>query len=43
MAVHDEEAGTVTLFVVKRDQREPLALDVDVRSLPNLAIPSPGT
>lgn len=35
-AVHDEETGTLTLFAVNRDQHEPLALDVDVRSLPNL-------
>jgi alpha-N-arabinofuranosidase len=27
----------VTLFAVNRDQREPLALDVDLRSLPRLA------
>ncbi|PRX46182.1 alpha-N-arabinofuranosidase [Prauserella shujinwangii] len=37
-AVHDEETGTVTLFAVNRDQHQPLALSVDVRSLPNLEI-----
>jgi alpha-L-arabinofuranosidase len=37
-AVHDEESGTVTLFAVNRDQHEPLALDIDIRSLPRLAI-----
>jgi alpha-N-arabinofuranosidase len=37
-AVHDEESGAVTLFAVNRDQHEPLALDVDLRSLPGLAI-----
>jgi alpha-L-arabinofuranosidase len=37
-AVHDEESGAVTVFAVNRDQHEPLALDIDVRALPNLAI-----
>jgi alpha-N-arabinofuranosidase len=37
-AVHDEETGAVTLFAVNRDQHEAVALDVDVRSLPNLAV-----
>ncbi|HYQ65095.1 alpha-N-arabinofuranosidase [Actinophytocola sp.] len=37
-AVHDEEAGTVTLFAVNRAQTEPLTLAVDVRSLPNLVV-----
>jgi alpha-N-arabinofuranosidase len=37
-AVHDEESGVVTLFAVNRDQHEPLALDVDARSMPNLAV-----
>jgi alpha-N-arabinofuranosidase len=37
-AVHDEETGSVTLFAVNRDQREPVALDVDVRALPRLAV-----
>jgi len=37
-AVHDEESGAVTLFAVNRDQHEPVALDVDVRSLPNLVV-----
>jgi alpha-N-arabinofuranosidase len=36
-AVWDEETGGVTLFAVNRHQTEPLALDVDVRSLPALA------
>jgi alpha-L-arabinofuranosidase len=37
-AVYDEESGDVTLFAVNRDQHEPVALDVDVRSLPKLTI-----
>jgi alpha-N-arabinofuranosidase len=37
-AVHDESTGAVTLFAVNRDQHEPVALDVDVRSLPTLAV-----
>ncbi len=37
-AVHDEDAGVVTLFAVNRDQREPLALGVDVRSMPDLVV-----
>jgi alpha-L-arabinofuranosidase len=37
-AVHDEESGAVTLFAVNRDQHEPVALAVDVRSLPNLVV-----
>jgi alpha-N-arabinofuranosidase len=37
-AVHDEETGTVTVFAVNRDQHEPLALALDLRSLPNLAV-----
>ncbi|GAB3447489.1 arabinosylfuranosidase ArfA [Actinophytocola sediminis] len=37
-AVHDEESGAVTLFAVNRDQHQPLALEVDVRSLPNLTV-----
>jgi alpha-N-arabinofuranosidase len=36
--VYDEESGDVTLFAVNRDQHEQVALDVDVRSLPKLAI-----
>jgi alpha-N-arabinofuranosidase len=36
-AVYDEETGGVTLFAVNRDQNEPVALDVDLRSLPQLA------
>ncbi|HEV8567668.1 MAG TPA: alpha-N-arabinofuranosidase [Actinoplanes sp.] len=35
-AVRDEEAGTVTLFAVNRDQREELTLDVDLRACPGL-------
>ncbi|HEX6359338.1 alpha-N-arabinofuranosidase [Actinophytocola sp.] len=37
-AVHDEETGAVTVFAVNRDQHEPLALDVDVRSWANLTV-----
>ncbi|SMD25298.1 arabinosylfuranosidase ArfA [Kibdelosporangium aridum] len=37
-AVHHEESGAVTLFAVNRDQHEPLTLDIDIRSLPSLAI-----
>jgi alpha-L-arabinofuranosidase len=37
-AVHDDESGAVTLFAVNRDQREQLALDVDVRSMPALVV-----
>lgn len=37
-AVYDEESADVTLFAVNRDQHEPLALNVDIRSLPNLTI-----
>jgi alpha-N-arabinofuranosidase len=37
-AVHDEETGTVTVFAVNRDQHEPLALALDLRALPNLAV-----
>jgi len=35
-AVLDEEAGTVTLFVVNRNQTEPVTLDVDLRSRADL-------
>jgi alpha-L-arabinofuranosidase len=34
-AVWDEEAGAITVFAVNRDQTEPVALDIDVRSLPS--------
>jgi alpha-N-arabinofuranosidase len=37
-AVWDEASGGVTLFAVNRHQTEPLTLDVDVRSLPALAV-----
>ena len=37
-AVHNGRSGTVTLFVVNRDQHEPLAFGIDVRSMPTLAI-----
>jgi alpha-L-arabinofuranosidase len=36
-AIHDEESGSVTVFAVNRHQSEPLALAIDVRSLPSLA------
>jgi alpha-N-arabinofuranosidase len=36
VAVRDEESGAVTLFAVNRDQRQDLALDLDVRALPGL-------
>jgi alpha-L-arabinofuranosidase len=36
-AVYDEETSGVTLFAVNRSQTEPVALDVDLRSLPHLA------
>ncbi|AVT28962.1 alpha-L-arabinofuranosidase [Plantactinospora sp. BC1] len=35
-AVRDDESGAVTLFAVNRDQREPLALDVDLRACAGL-------
>jgi alpha-L-arabinofuranosidase len=37
VAVHDEEAGSVTVFAANRDQREPMAVDIDLRGLPALA------
>jgi alpha-N-arabinofuranosidase len=37
-AVLDEESGVVTLFAVNRDQHQPVALDVDVRARPGLAL-----
>jgi alpha-N-arabinofuranosidase len=37
-AVYDEESGAVTLFAVNRDQRSQVALDVDLRALPGLAV-----
>jgi alpha-N-arabinofuranosidase len=37
-AVYDEESGGVTLFAVNRDQHRPVALDVDLRSLPGLTV-----
>jgi alpha-N-arabinofuranosidase len=36
-AVLDEQAGTVALFAVNRDQHRPMALDVDARALPAAA------
>jgi alpha-N-arabinofuranosidase len=39
-AVRDAETGAVTLFAVNRSQDEPVALDVDVRALPDLAVGS---
>jgi alpha-N-arabinofuranosidase len=36
VAVLDEELPAVTLFLVNRDQRTPLSLDVDLRGLPAL-------
>jgi alpha-N-arabinofuranosidase len=35
-AVLDEESGTMALFAVNRDQHQPMALEVDLRSLPGL-------
>jgi alpha-N-arabinofuranosidase len=37
-AVRNEESGTVVLFAVNRDQHEPVTLDIDIRSLPRLAV-----
>ena len=37
VAVHDEDVGTLTVFAVNRDQREPMAVDLDLRGLPGLA------
>jgi alpha-N-arabinofuranosidase len=37
-AVHDEESGQVTVFAVNRDQDQPAALAIDVRSMPGLAV-----
>jgi alpha-N-arabinofuranosidase len=37
-AVLDEASGAVTLFAVNRDQRQPAALDVDLRACPGLAV-----
>jgi alpha-L-arabinofuranosidase len=39
VAVASDEGG-VTLFAVNRDQATPVALDVDVRSLPSLSAAS---
>ena len=36
VAVHDEEAGAVTVFAVNRDQGEPMTVDLDLRGLPGL-------
>jgi alpha-N-arabinofuranosidase len=38
VAVLDEEAGTVTLFLVNRDQSMPVTVDVDLRGLPGLTV-----
>jgi alpha-L-arabinofuranosidase len=38
IAVLDEEAGTLALFAVNRDQRQPIALEADIRALPDLAV-----
>jgi alpha-N-arabinofuranosidase len=37
-AVLDEQSGVVTLFAVNRDQHTPVALDVDLRACPDLAL-----
>ena len=37
-ATLDAESGAVSLFVVNRDQHEPLATAIDVRAQPDLAI-----
>jgi alpha-N-arabinofuranosidase len=37
VAVHDEDEGAVTVFAVNRDQREPMAVELDLRGLPALA------
>jgi alpha-N-arabinofuranosidase len=37
-ATLDGESGTVSLFVVNRDQHEPLALSIDVRAQPDLVV-----
>ena len=37
-AVLEEESGTVALFAVNRDQREPMGLELDVRALPELTV-----
>jgi alpha-L-arabinofuranosidase len=34
----DDESGDVNLFVVNRDQHEPLALSIDVRAQPDLVV-----
>jgi alpha-N-arabinofuranosidase len=38
IAVLDDEAGTLALFAVNRDQRQPIALEADIRALPDLAV-----
>ena len=38
VAVHDEQAGAVTVFAVNRDQREPMTVDLDLRGLPGLTV-----
>ena len=37
VAVHDEDAGGLTIFTVNRDQHEPMAVDLDLRGLAGLA------
>ncbi len=37
VAVHDEDAGGLTVFAVNRDQHEPMAVDLDLRGLAGLA------
>jgi alpha-N-arabinofuranosidase len=37
-AVRDEESGALTLFAVNRDQRERVALDIDLRACPGLVV-----
>jgi alpha-L-arabinofuranosidase len=38
IATHDEGNGTLTLFAVNRDQRQPLALIADLRALPGYVV-----
>jgi alpha-N-arabinofuranosidase len=38
VAVHDADAGVLTIFAVNRDQQEPLMLDADLRALPDLVL-----
>jgi alpha-N-arabinofuranosidase len=37
MAIHNEEAGELTIFAVNRDQQEALPVTIDIRSFGNTA------